>query len=96
MTNFLLAISKPETIKDLLYYASRNWIAPAPSYLMLLGDANYDYKHSLTPPPTIRRKNLVPSYGNPVSDVWFTMWDSSNVNIPQMFVEEFLQLQTRK
>ena len=53
---------------------------------MLLGDANYDYKNKLTPPPTVKRKNLVPSYGNPVSDVWFTMWDSSNVNLPQMFV----------
>ncbi|MDO8548605.1 MAG: C25 family cysteine peptidase, partial [Ignavibacteria bacterium] len=32
------------------------------------------------------RKNLVPSYGNPVSDAWYVMWDSLNVNIPQMFV----------
>jgi len=83
---FAFGYSKPEAIKDFLYYASRNWMAPAPSYLMLLGDANYDYKYNLTPPPTVRRKNLVPSYGSPVSDVWFTMWDSSNVNIPQMFV----------
>ena len=61
-------------------------MAPSPSYLLLLGDANYDYKNKLTPPPTGLRKNLVPSYGNPVSDIWLTMWDSANVNLPQMFV----------
>ncbi|MBE0572362.1 MAG: hypothetical protein IH618_12535 [Ignavibacteriaceae bacterium] len=83
---FSFGCAKPEAIKDFLYFANKNWIAPAPSFLMLLGDANYDYKNKITPPPTVLRKNLVPSFGNPVSDVWFTMWDSSNVNIPQMFV----------
>ena len=33
-----------------------------------------------------RKKNLVPSYGNPVSDNWYAMWDSTNLNIPQMYV----------
>ncbi|HSW54928.1 MAG TPA: C25 family cysteine peptidase, partial [Ignavibacteriaceae bacterium] len=83
---FSFGYAKPEAIKDFLYYANQNWIAPSPSYLLLLGDANYDYKNKITPPPNVLRKNLVPSYGNPVSDVWFTMWDSSNVNLPQMFV----------
>ncbi len=83
---FAYGYNKPEAIKDFLQFASANWAAPAPSYLFLLGDANYDYKFKLTPPPTIKRKNLVPSYGNPVSDTWLTMWDSSNVNLPQMFV----------
>ena len=83
---FSFGYSKPEAIKDFLEYANLNWVSPAPSYLLLLGDANYDYKNKITPPPTVFRKNIVPSYGNPVSDVWFTMWDSSNVNLPQMFV----------
>ena len=83
---FAFGYSKPEAIKDFLFYANQNWIAPSPSYLILLGDANYDYKNKITPPPAVLRKNLVPSYGNPVSDVWYTMWDSSNVNLPQMFV----------
>jgi hypothetical protein len=83
---FSFGYAQPEAIKDFLYFANKNWIAPSPSYLLLLGDANYDYKNKITPQPTILRKNLVPSYGNPVSDVWFTMWDSSNVNLPQMFV----------
>lgn len=83
---FSFGYAKPEAIKDFLFYANQNWIAPAPSYLILLGDANYDYKNIIIPPSTAVRKNLVPSYGNPVSDVWFTMWDTSNVNLPQMFV----------
>jgi len=83
---FSYGYEKPEAIQDFLEYANLNWISPAPSYLLLLGDANYDYKNKITPPPTVNRKNLVPSYGDPVSDVWFTMWDSSNVSLPQMFV----------
>lgn len=83
---FAYGYNKPEALRDFLKFANLNWQSPAPSFLLLLGDANYDYKDKLTPPPTFKRKNLVPSYGNPVSDVWFTMWDTSNVNIPQMFV----------
>jgi hypothetical protein len=83
---FAYGYNKPESIKEFLKFANSNWISPAPSYLLLLGDANYDYKKKLMPPPTVERKNLVPSYGFPVSDAWFTMWDSSNVNLPQMFV----------
>jgi len=83
---FTYGYNKPEGIRDFLKYASSNWIAPAPAYLLLLGDANYDYKKKLTPAPIIDRKNLVPSYGDPVSDAWFTMWDTTSINIPQMFV----------
>ena len=83
---FAFGYNKPEAIKDFLQFANSNWVSPAASYLLLLGDANYDYKKKLMPPPAVERKNLVPSYGFPVSDSWFTMWDSSNVNLPQMFV----------
>ncbi len=83
---FSYGYNKPEAIKSFLEYANSNWIAPSPSSLLLLGDANYDYKKKLNPPPIVERKNLVPSYGFPVSDNWFTMWDTTNVNLPQMFV----------
>lgn len=75
-----------EAIKAFLYFANQNWTAPAASYLNLIGDANYDYKDIWFPAPSPRKKNLVPSYGNPVSDSWFTMWDSTNINIPQMYL----------
>ncbi|MCX8056056.1 MAG: C25 family cysteine peptidase, partial [Ignavibacteria bacterium] len=38
------------------------------------------------PAPTPRKKNIVTSFGNPVSDVWYVMWDSVNIHFPQMFV----------
>lgn len=75
-----------ESIKGFLYFANQNWTSPAPSYLNLIGDANYDYKDIWSPAPTPRKKNLVPSYGYPVSDSWFACWDTTNLNIPQMYV----------
>lgn len=75
----------PESIRDFLKYANNNWQKPSPAYLTLIGDANYDYKQIFTPAPPIRKQNLVPSFGNPVSDSWFTIFDENSF-IPQMFV----------
>ncbi len=75
-----------EAVKYFLMYAYENWQSPAPSYLTLIGDANYDYKDKWNPAPTPRKKNLVPSYGYPVSDIWFASFNESDINIPQMYV----------
>lgn len=75
-----------EAIKRFLMSAYSRWQAPKPSYLTIIGDANYDYKDVVSPAPTPRKKNMVTSYGHPVSDVWYVMWDSINVYFPQMFV----------
>jgi len=74
---------KPEPIKDFLLQANQLWTNPKPSYLFLVGDANYDYHNyrllaDYTP-------NYVPSFGHPVSDNWYVMWDSI-ATVPQMFV----------
>lgn len=74
-----------ESIREFLKYAFYNWTLPKPSYLLLIGDANYDYKNKFTPVPMPRKKNLVPSFGFPVSDSWFVIWDNE-FPIPQMFV----------
>ena len=58
-----------DAIKYFLIYAKNNWVSPSPSYLNLVGDANYDYKNIWNPGPSPRKKNLVPSYGFPVSDI---------------------------
>ena len=34
----------PEAIRDFLSYAYHEWRAPSPRYVVLLGDANYDFK----------------------------------------------------
>lgn len=74
-----------ESIREFLKWAFNNWTPPKPIYLLLIGDANYDYKNKLNPAPNPRKKNLVPSYGFPVSDSWFVTWDN-NLPVPQMFV----------
>lgn len=83
---FSYGFLEAEAIKRFLIYAYQNWTQPKPSFLTLIGDANYDYKDIVSPAPTPRKKNLVTSFGNPVSDVWYVMWDSVNTLIPQMFV----------
>ena len=83
---FSYGYPKPEAIKDFLIYANENWVTPNPAYLTLIGDANYDYKNLQTPVPAIKKQDLVPSYGDPVSDAWYCMWDSNQAEIPQMFI----------
>jgi hypothetical protein len=77
----------PEPIRDFLILANTNWGAPKPTYLFLVGDANYDYysnKVKYFQVPNVL--NFVPSFGEPVSDTWFTIWDSTGALIPQLFV----------
>lgn len=76
----------PEPIRDFLVEAFANWNTPKPSYLFLVGDASYDYygnKAKYDKLPLVR--NFVPSFGEPVSDTWFVIWDSTGAYIPQMF-----------
>ena len=77
---------RPEAIRGFLKYMHDNWQQPLPSYLTIIGDATYDYKDYFVDVPSPRKKIIVPSYGDPVSDVWFTTWDTSQVDIQQMFV----------
>jgi Peptidase family C25/Interleukin-like EMT inducer/CARDB len=73
----------PEPIREFLKQANQFWFDPKPSYLFLIGEANYDYHNYKQITPHVI--NLVPSFGHPVSDSWFAIWDSV-VQIPQMFV----------
>jgi hypothetical protein len=41
--------ARPEALRDFLAYAFHSWRAPAPRYLLLLGDASYDTKGYLGP-----------------------------------------------
>ncbi|MFZ1731421.1 MAG: C25 family cysteine peptidase [Bacteroidota bacterium] len=69
---------QPEAIKLLVFDAYYNWNTDSLKFLFLIGDANYNYKASYTP-------NIVPSYGNPVSDTWFVAFDSLS-SVPQLQV----------
>jgi len=35
----------PDSIQTFLAFASQNWVKPAPTYVLLLGDATYDYRN---------------------------------------------------
>ena len=71
-----------ESIQEFLKYAYQNWQSPKPSYVFLIGTANYDYKNIFKKD----KLNLVPSYGEPVSDVWYTTWGDSSNPVQQMWI----------
>ncbi|MGA9407763.1 MAG: C25 family cysteine peptidase, partial [Bacteroidota bacterium] len=62
--------------------SSFQWNDPLPSYLVLLGDASYDYKYYYQSFTAI---NYVPSFGYPVSDVAYALLDTVT-DLPQMYV----------
>ena len=76
----------PEAIRDFLMSTHNYWQEPYPDYVALIGAATYDYfgfKHQYF--DDVERKiNYVPSYGAPVSDSWFVIWDSTGANVLQM------------
>lgn len=71
----------PAAIRDYMRYARDNWPGPAPRFLLLVGDASYDYQGFLadgTP-------DLVPTYllqthfvGETASDNWFVSLDDQD------------------
>ncbi|MDZ7265044.1 MAG: C25 family cysteine peptidase, partial [candidate division KSB1 bacterium] len=80
---FNYGIFDPRAIREFLKHAYSAWQTPAPSYVMLFGDASWDYKKNLG---QTANENYVPSYGNPVSDNWFVCLDSEGDVLPDMVV----------
>jgi hypothetical protein len=71
---FSYGIVSPQAIKDFIAYACENWQAPAPRYVLLVGDASYDVKDNWGSGSV----TYVPSYltftqylGETASDQWF-------------------------
>ncbi len=58
--------SRPEAIREFLSYAYHHWRQPAPRYVVLLGDATYDFKDYLG----TGVKNLVPPLAVKTSYLW--------------------------
>lgn len=77
----------PHAIKDFLSYIYFNQEGPAPSYLCIIGDANWDSQKrtSSAQESEILPEDDVPAYGLPVSDAWYGVLDSENdVNLDIM------------
>lgn len=63
--NFSFGMVDPTAIRDYLKFTYESYPAPAPSAVLLVGDANYDYLDRLG----TGQANLVPSYINPIENV---------------------------
>ena len=80
---FNAGIADPLAIKRFLKFAYHYWQRPAPSYLLLFGDATWDPKQNL---PGAIKYDFVPTYGNPVSDLLFACFDGPDDILPEMSV----------
>jgi hypothetical protein len=83
---FNYGVFKGESLKSYLRFAYDNWTAPAPSSVLLFGDAAYDDHHYFT---NTTKRNYVPSYGVPTSDNWFGCFDSVNQYLPALLIGRF-------
>jgi hypothetical protein len=79
----------PEAIRDFVQYARTHWPAPAPRYLLLVGDASYDPRGYLRG----AELDLVPTQlvrtvfsGWTASDVWYALPDDGAGALPALAV----------
>lgn len=83
---FSFGIFDPQAIKEFLKYTYEKWQHPAPSFVLLVGDANLDYRDNWH----TGEKNFIPTYmyhssgiGYIPVDNWFVAFDDV---IPQMAI----------
>ncbi len=85
---FSYGVFDPRAIRDFLSYAYHHWQPPAPTYVLLVGDASYDYRDYLGQ----GMGNWVPAYlvetpifGEAPADNWFVAV-SGDDPLPDMFI----------
>ena len=85
---FSYGIPTPAAIRDFLSYAYSSWSAPAPQYVLLVGDSTYDFKDNYNR-GTI---NYVPAYtvftdymGETVTDEYFVTISGDDA-LPDMYI----------
>ncbi len=77
----------PKAIRDFLKYAYENWKSPAPAYVLLVGDANKDYRDYLG----TGKANKVPTHlsvtsaGLTPDDNWYACVQSEDL-LPEMMI----------
>ncbi len=89
--NYSYGVFDPTAIKTFLESVAANW-SPVPKYVLLIGDASYDYKNYMNDPtfkdwvPTMMFENLADStyMGYYCSDAWFA--DVNGDGFPDMDV----------
>jgi hypothetical protein len=92
---FSYGLVDPAAIRDFLRHAYGSWSKPAPQYVLLVGDASYDFRNNLGGP----NRNLLPSSftetaysGQTTSDNWFVRVDDAD-SLPDIAIGR-LPLQT--
>ena len=84
---FNYGLEEPHAIKSFLKHAYEYWLFPAPAYVLLVGDATYDYRGYLK----TESKNYVPTYPiittfmETASDNWFVAVSGDDF-LPDMFI----------
>ncbi len=75
----------PHAIRNFLKYTFHNWQSPAPLYVLLLGDANWDTRNILSESVN---KDFIPAYGWPVTDYWYSLLETENEQdfAPDLFI----------
>ncbi len=92
---FNYGVFNPKAIRDFLAYAYKDWKKPAPTYVLLMGDACYDYKDNLhtgtinyVPSQLVEPgRDLIPDnvFGETASDNWFVLVSGDDA-LPDMFI----------
>ncbi len=84
---FAFGYPEPASIKQFIKSSLTNWQSPKPAALCLIGQACYDYKRNFFHAKGYEiNVNLVPAYGEPVTDTWYTMVQDTAPLIQQMMV----------
>ncbi len=78
---FNYGIINPFAIKRFLQYAYQQWPGPAPSNLVIMGDASWDPHHYMA---ASVMNDYIPAFGVPSSDNWYACFDSVSPFIPSM------------
>ncbi len=79
---FNFGITGPIGLKSFIQYTREFWKKPAPSYILFIGDGNYNYRS-----PIAQRENYIPVYhyqtyqfGAVVSDSWYVVDENDNLS----------------
>jgi hypothetical protein len=100
---FNYGMLSPHAIKGFLKYAYNNWLEPAPSYALIMGDATYDFlginKDVYQEPPELI--GFIPAFyiwttfGQTATDHWYSTIDGDDgfpdVHLGRIAVEEVSQ-----
>jgi len=85
---FNYGLVDPGAIKEFLKYAYENWQAPAPTYVLLIGDANIDYRDYLGTGKEDKvpaHLSVTPEIGLTPDDNWYVCIEGED-NIPDMLI----------